>query len=196
MKQGMQSMLARYRANWLVVYCTICLISWFFVGSSICSTNISQDNMFSITQQWAIISDDKKVVWLPDCKTVDGKTFVCLNKWNRQLVKFVTNKRLYKERGGSINVALFDEMLQARQEACNACVESAKVVDEGEAVAPDAGTKRRPKHRHEKARPCDAMFVDPIVLIRMPGFSDSCGEVAPISMLCLFDGLGKKSIFG
>ena len=71
-------------------------------------------------------------------KEVSGLEFVCLEKWNRQLVKMVTGKALDLRPGkasesGSLKAKVWDEIVEERQKVANQKLQEALEVDNGQA---------------------------------------------------------------
>ena len=67
--------------------------------------------------QWGI-----KETWVPHQKDVDGVTYICLEKWNRQLVKFMYGRALdlRKDRDTKdLNVEMWTELVGLRQKTCD-----------------------------------------------------------------------------
>ena len=84
-----------------------------------------------------VLSDGKQDLVLPQ-KEVSGLEFVCLEKWNRQLVKMVTGKALdlrpvKASESGSLKAKVWDEIVEERQKVANQKLQEALEVDNGQA---------------------------------------------------------------
>ncbi|CAE7783343.1 unnamed protein product [Symbiodinium sp. CCMP2592] len=80
-----------------------------------------------------VISDGKQDLVLPQ-KEVSGLEFVCLEKWNRQLVKVLTGKALDLRPGkaaasGSLSSKVWGEIVEQRQNVANQKLQEALEVE-------------------------------------------------------------------
>ena len=67
---------------------------------------------------------------MPTQKQVQDRMFCSIQKWSPPLVKMITGKRLDLRQGksgnsGSLNIKLFEDLLEARQKACDHLLEEA-----------------------------------------------------------------------
>ena len=73
-----------------------------------------------------------KNMWVPDCKVVNGVTFIGISKWCRQFVLFATGKALdfRKDKSFTANVAFIDTLIKLRKQASVAAITAAMQVEE------------------------------------------------------------------
>ncbi|CAJ1428126.1 unnamed protein product [Effrenium voratum] len=113
-----------------------------------------------------VVSCEGAEKWIPNQKDVDGVTYACLQKWDRQLVRFVHNKSLdlRKDKGdarATLHVEFWNELVDLRQRACNELLRSQVEPDDGEGEAPK-------KKRRVKATPQNAALIPPCVDVNVP----------------------------
>ncbi|CAE7228423.1 unnamed protein product [Symbiodinium sp. CCMP2592] len=94
-----------------------------------------------------VISDGKQDLVLPQ-KEVSGLEFVCLEKWNRQLVKMLTGKALDLRPGkaaasGSLSSKVWGEIVEQRQNVANQKLQEALEVEVKDNTA--NGARKKPK---------------------------------------------------
>jgi hypothetical protein len=163
------------------------------------SARVLEDSMPpTIKQRWVIHDDGLKHPWMPDqVEEVNGHAFVCISKWDRGFVRYVSSKPLYlhkkkKHLTGSANAAFFDQLLVKRQQACDRAL-AVNLQDEDDAEA--CSIDKAPKRKKCKAGDKDALLAPAYVSIPLDRFFDEDGEVGPIVLLVLFKDLRKKCIW-
>ena len=80
------------------------------------------DGPLSIRPVFCVTGGGLRKPWYPETKEVEGVPYVKLDKWDRGLCMFVTNKALQLKSTDSLhhlNVPGFQTLLDKRQEACN-----------------------------------------------------------------------------
>ena len=68
---------------------------------------------------------------VPKQKIVDDIKFICLDKWNRSLIKLLTGRALDMREGkqtGSLRSPVWEEIIQARQAKANELLQEAKTL--------------------------------------------------------------------
>ena len=141
---------------------------------------------FSIYDATVISFGKPANTWIPSIQVVDGKKFLCLSKWDRQLTMFCTQRSMNLHASGPrpvnhINVAWFEEMKRLRLESCNAALK--KVLVE---AADAAGMPHPTKIRN--ATPEDAHLVGRVVVVQAPPVVANEMEIMPgRSMYTLWD---------
>lgn len=98
-------------------------------------------------------------ICVPQQKEVDGLTFVCLEKWNRSLVKVLTGSALDLRQGkskGSIDTPIFAKLVEARQNKANELLQQAIATEQEE------NAEEAPKGR--KAKPVRATSTHALIL--------------------------------
>ena len=130
--------------------------------------------------QWGI-----KETWVPHQKDVDGVTYICLEKWNRQLVKFMYGRALdlRKDRDTKdLNVEMWTELVGLRQTTCDDMVALAHDDTEGE---------RQKKRRRVRCTAENTALLPPAVQIVVP----ATGAREARSMQVLVEGVGAQTIW-
>ena len=90
---------------------------------------------------------------MPTQKQVQDRMFCSIQKWSPPLVKMITGKRLDLRQGksgnsGSLNIKLFEDLLEARQKACDHLLEEALRDEECES----ANEPKKKKAKKEKVK--------------------------------------------
>ncbi|CAE7271351.1 unnamed protein product [Symbiodinium sp. CCMP2592] len=139
---------------------------------------------FEIVTKQVVVLGDRS--WMPTQKSVDDRGFCAVSKWSPQLVKMITGKRLdlrsgQGESSGSLNIKLFDDLIEKRQAACDKLLEEALRDDE----ADDEPKKKKSKKDKVKALAKHLHLLPAIVDITIDGFQLSI----------LSEGLSTGSIF-
>ena len=121
---------------------------------------------FSIYDATVIAFGKPANIWVPSIQVVDGKKFVCLSKWDRQLTLFCTQKSLNLHASGPrpvnhINVEWFEDMKRLRVESCNAALKQV-IVQAAEAEG------RNPPNKIRCATAEDAHLVGRVVVVQAP----------------------------
>ena len=106
---------------------------------------------FEVVSRHVVLYGDRS--YTPSQKLVEGRMFCSIQKWSSPLVKIMTGKRLdlRKDRSstsGSLNIPLWDDLLDARQKASDRLLEEALRDDEA-----DSGNEpKKKKAKKEKVK--------------------------------------------
>ena len=135
-----------------------------------------------------VVTTDDGTQWVPEQKEVGDVTFCAVSKWQRALVRLVQQKALDLrpgQEGGNINVAFWDDLMKARQEAANEALDKALKSED----APQPPAKRRKKHI--KASVHELALLPAVLELSLPATSGA-GEHA---MRVLSEGLGTTTVW-
>ncbi|CAE7386209.1 unnamed protein product [Symbiodinium sp. CCMP2592] len=98
----------------------------------------------SLTVEKKLVISSGSTTCVPLQKEVDGLAFVCLEKWNRSLVKVFTGSALDLRQGkskGSIDTPVYQKLVEARQNKANELLQEAITTEQEEKN--DQGPKTR-----------------------------------------------------
>ena len=92
---------------------------------------------FEIVTRQVVLLGDRS--FMPTQKQVEDRMFCSIQKWSPPLVKMITGKRLDLRQGksgnsGSLNIKLFEDLLEARQKACDHLLEEG---EKGQGLLPN-----------------------------------------------------------
>jgi hypothetical protein len=146
---------------------------------------------FTLQQRWVVTRNQS--TWILETKDVqvtdnNVMTFVHLEKWNRQFVKFSTGKYLSIVKGCSKQFSqssCVDILVSARQAAADRALIDALRSDEGDDA--DAGRKRK-RQRSRTCKASDLLLINTILDINVAGQHGG-------SFRCLAEGLGTKAVW-
>ena len=99
---------------------------------------------------------------VPKQKLVDGKCWICLEKWNRSLVKLLCGKALDYRSGkdtGTLKSKVWEEVISQRQEKANQLLQEAIQEEEAAPAADKSNKKTKPvkaKSKHALLLPLTA----------------------------------------
>ena len=128
--------------------------------------------MLSVEQKMVIYCDKTFVV--PEQKTVDNRCFMCLQKWNRSLVKVLTGQALDLRAGqhekGSLNSNLWNEIVEARQNKANELLQ--------DAIANEAEDGKEEVKKRKKSQPLRASSKHSVFASRFHGGGSSGSQAA------------------
>ena len=145
---------------------------------------------FQVTtqQSWTITianDDGQDHLWKPaEIETSDGKPFVRIDKWDRKLVKACVGKSMNVSADTSqkvdANVRFMDELMKARQDACNEKLAAALAPppDQDEPYAKRRNKTKKPRTAKKK----DIVFLPHVCELTMDGFEDDDGVVGPTTI--------------
>ena len=140
--------------------------------------------MLSVEQKMVIYCNKTFVV--PEQKTVDNRCFMCLQKWNRSLVKMLTGQALDLRAGqhekGSLNSNLWNEIVEARQNKANELLQ--------DAIANEAEDGKEEVKKRKKSQPLRASSKHSVLL---PVSMEV--EVQGHKLRLLLEGVGKQTIW-
>ena len=142
---------------------------------------------FSVAKQ--VVLQGPHGQWLPeDQQVVSGRDFVKLKKWSFGVVKFFTGQSLSfdkKRSSGTVDRAIWTEILAARQEKGDALVQDAMktVSDSDEEAEPRPSAKKKPRLCRTQSK--HAHLVDGILQITVRGHD----------FAVLYEGMGKAEFW-
>ena len=141
-----------------------------------------------------------KQVWVPTQKEEQGTVWFLLQKWDRNLVRFVHGKgldlRAKRKDAGDARVSLdniyFESLLRARQSAFNEAV-AARLQEESseENVGKKQSKNAKKKQKEFKATSKHQMYAPHNVSIELPSENDG----TKLTCRCLFEGLGSRGVW-
>ena len=125
--------------------------------------------------------------WIPPQKAIGDRTFFSFSKWTATFVKMMTGKRLdlrkhKSQTSGTVDVAVMDEILQARQEAADSFLADALAVDE---VGEEKPKKRKKSNTKVRAQTKHSHLVPTILDV----------EVRDRKLSILFEGISSGHIW-
>ena len=141
---------------------------------------------FEIVTRQVVLLGDRS--FMPTQKQVQDRMFCSIQKWSPPLVKMITGKRLDLRQGksgnsGSLNIKLFEDLLEARQKACDHLLEEALRDEECES----ANEPKKKKAKKEKVKAL-AKHVH-----RLPNIIDV--EIDGFQLSILTEGLSTSNVW-
>ena len=126
---------------------------------------------FEIVTRQVVLLGDRS--FMPTQKQVQDRMFCSIQKWSPPLVKMITGKRLDLRQGksgnsGSLNIKLFEDLLEARQKACDHLLEEALRDEECESA--NEPKKKKAKKEKVKALAKHVHLLPNIIDVEIDGF--------------------------